>query len=75
MPNQTQSYSCGCYLVEGNLSNVGLPHRIVLTTSFNKIILCQQSYEANQDCLSYLLPNNIHMNNFEFNLHQFLYLQ
>ena len=27
--NQTQSYSWGCYLVQGSLSNAGLPHRIV----------------------------------------------
>ena len=27
--NQTQSYSCECYLEKGSLSNVGLPHRTV----------------------------------------------
>ena len=27
--NLTLRYSCGCYLVWGSLSNVGLPHRIV----------------------------------------------
>ena len=27
--NQTQSYSCECYLEKGSLSHVGLPHRTV----------------------------------------------
>ena len=34
--NQTQKYSCGCYLVKCSLSNVGLTHRIVELVLFVK---------------------------------------
>ena len=60
-----------CEVLElNNENNVALTTLHQTQHCFNNIIqqitLFQQSHETNQHCLSYLIPNNIPMNTFEF---------
>ena len=55
--NQTQRYSCGCYLVKGSLSNVSLPQSIVEIVLFVKwyVSLVLSDYKWCCDTKSYII--------------------